>query len=198
MRRIHPLRLVSSSTSRVGSLQPVPLLGVLLFLACGCSSTHQVAHTQSDGYSRVTEAAYGKTARVHFRDGRTMKLEKLYVDADSTTGIGPHGTERAFSTSTLWKVELVNRGVGFLQGAGAGAAGPLGGALLVQLQGDGLGTDLATVAGLALSVPGALIGGVVGAIRGHRTTYFVEAPPPTADSAVVAPRSKRSKNTRHK
>jgi hypothetical protein len=198
MRRIYPLRLVSSSASCAGSLQPVPLLGVLLFLACGCSSTHQVAHTQSDGYSRVTEAAYGKTARVHFRDGRTMKLEELYVGADSTTGIGPHGTDRAFSTSTIWKVELVNRGVGFLQGAGAGAAGPLGGALFVQLQGDGLGADLATVAGLALSVPGALIGGVIGAVHGHWTTYFVKAPPPTADSAAIAPRSKRSKETRRK
>lgn len=181
------------------SLSLVPLLGGILLTAMGCSSTQTVTN-HSDGYSRVTEAVARETVTVHFRDGRTLKLKNLYVGPEVTTGVVPAGQEeeRSFPTSDIWRITAVDRGTGFLQGAGLGGVGPLGGGLLAQLQGDGLGADLMTVAGLVLSVPSALVGGIIGAIRGHRTTYLIDAPSPATDSATGTSRFRISKKMSHK
>ncbi|MFB6279521.1 MAG: hypothetical protein ABEK75_08440 [Salinibacter sp.] len=176
----------------------VPLLTGLLLVATGCSSTQQVSRTRSDGYARVTEAATGETARVHLRDGRTVKLNNLYVGPTSTTGVVPgSGQKQSFSTASLQKVELVDRSSGFWQGAGIGAGVLAASGLLMGAgEDDELGSALAMISGFVLSVPGGLIGGVVGAIRGQRETYLMQAPSPEANSATATARSRVSGSPR--
>jgi hypothetical protein len=176
----------------------VPLLAGLLLVATGCSSTHQVSRTQSDGYARVTEAATGETARVHLRDGRTVKLNNLYVGPTSTTGVAPgSGQDRSFPTESIRKVELVDRSSGFWQGAGIGAGVLASSGLLVGAgEDDELGSALAMISGFVLSVPGGLIGGVVGAIRGQRETYRIQAPSPEANPSTAAARFHTSESPR--
>ena len=153
------------------------LLAGLLLVTAGCSSTHHVSRNQPNGYAKVTEAAAGETARVHLRDGRTLKIEDLYVGADSTSGIllnTPYG-RRTFSTSEIRTVEFVNRGLGSVQGAGVGFGVPFGaGLILGAMQETTLSASLALGAGGVLAVPGSLIGAIIGAAV--RRTHSASTP----------------------
>lgn len=182
----------SSTDTRERGARALPmLLGTLILLATGCVSTHQVSPDAASGYNRVTGAAAGETARVHLRDGRKLKLNRLYVDVDSTTGITPQGRERAFSTSVVRKVQIVNRGAGALWGAGIGGATP---PLIGLLRGISMESDgpndfdpLASVLiGGLLALPGALVGAVAGGIVGEREIYRFSHVSPGADSAKAA------------
>lgn len=169
----------------------VPLLAGLLLVATGCSSTHQVSRTPSDGYARVTEAATGETARVHFRDGRTMKLDNLYVGPDSTTGLPPDsGQDRSFPTPSLQKIELVDRGAGFWQGAGVGLGlGLMNGVVgAASSDDDLLGPAAGFVIGLATGIPLSLVGGLFGAASGQRDVYRFPEHSSRMDPAAVSPR----------
>jgi hypothetical protein len=191
------LSFLAADVSRT-QLGLVPLLAGLLLVAAGCSSTHQVSRTQSDGYARVTEAATGETARVHFRDGRTTKLNNLYVGPTSTTGVLPgSGQDQSFPTDSIRKVELIDQGTGFFQGIGIGAGVPAASGLLVGVsEDDQLDGASAMISGFVLSVPGGLIGGVLGAIRGQRKTYRIQAPSPETNSATATARSRVSESPR--
>ena len=152
------------------------VLAGLLPLAVGCTSTHQVTR-ESDGYARVTEDLTGKTVQVTLHDGRTMALKNFYVGPDSTTGTQPRGVDRTFPTSSLYKAEVTERGIGLFQGAGLGIATPLAtGGVISLFEEDEFIPASALVA--LLSVPGGLIGGIIGVIRGHRDVYrFTNAGP---------------------
>jgi hypothetical protein len=177
----------------------VPLLAGLLLVATGCSSTHQVSRTPSDGYARVTEAATGKTVKVHFRDGRVRELKNLYVGPDSTMGVVPQNQEeRSFPTASIWKVETTDRFVGFLEGAGLGVGVPTAGGLLLGGGGDDFVGELVRKAGYRLSIPAGLIGGIIGTVRGHQETYYFEGPSHRADSVARAARSRVSKKSLRK
>jgi len=174
----------------------VPLLAGLLLVATGCSSTQQVSRTQSDGYARVREAATGETAEVHFRDGRVKELKNLYVGPDSTMGVVPRSREgRSFPTASIQKVEMTDRTTGFLQGIGLGIGIPIAGGLLASGGGDDLGSELVRGAGYVLSIPGGVIGGIIGTVRGRQETYYFEDSSPKADSVARATRSRASKNS---
>ena len=136
------------------------LVGVLL-VANGCTSTHQVSKP-SDGYSRLTEKLEGETAQVFLHNGQTMRLRNLYVGANSTRGVLPRGGSKRFPTSDLYKIEIVDHGTGFWQGAGLGLGPGLGSTLFLALTEDsGFGRDLAIIMGLAASVPLGLVGGII-------------------------------------
>jgi len=163
---------VVAITCKQKTISPRPVLVGLLLIATGCTSTQKISPAASDGYARLTEAATGKTAQVYFRDGRTLELENLYVGVQSTRGTGPNGRRRAFATTSIWKVELVNRGTGFLQGAGLGIGGPLASGAVVSLAEEDEFIP-AWALGAVLSVPGGLLGGIVGAIRGQQDVYML-------------------------
>jgi hypothetical protein len=138
----------------------------------------------------VTEAAAGETARVHFRDGRTTKIKNLYVGPDSSSGVSPapHGGRRSFPTAAIRRVELVHRGLGFVQGLGTGFAVPLGtGAIMSATDDEELIPDW--FVGAVLGVPGGLLGGIVGAIRGHREVYRFSTRSPEAARTPATARS---------
>ena len=174
---------------------PVPLLVGMLLLATGCSSTHRVAESsgeqeviRSDNYrySRVTQEVSGETVRVSLWDGREMKLENLYIGPDSTTGTLPQGEKKTVPTSALQEIEVINRGTGFLQGAGLG----LGATFVVTLfsastaESD-FGQSFAVLMGLVASVPAALLGGTSGAVRGQREVYRFPKSPSHLDTTSV-------------
>jgi hypothetical protein len=161
----------------------VPLLAGAFLVATGCSSTYRITR-DSDGYSRVTEDLTGKTVRVTLRDGRTITLENLYVGPDSTMGVSPRGNGRVYPTSSLQEVEYFSRGMGFLRGAGVGVLGPVAAGLVAGGTGRDPGNRLSREIGLALSVPGGLLGGLIGVIQGHRKTYLIEVPPPDASQST--------------
>lgn len=195
-----PTPLFSSVRASTTSTRVPPvLLATLVLLATGCSTTHRVSHDPSNGYGKVTNAAAGETARIHLRDGRTTKLDNLYVDADSTTGVTPQGTKRAFPTSAVREIEIVNRGKGILQGAGIGAIPLAIGGLLGASTASGGPNDLPLVpiAIAFLSLPGTFVGGIIGGIRGARETYRFSNASPEADSAQAALRTRLPAN-RHR
>lgn len=169
----------------------VPLLTGLLLVAAGCSSTHHVSRTSPNGYARVTEAATGETARVHLRDGRTVKLKNLYVGRDSVTGISTesHDGPRSFPTAAVRSVEFVNRGTGFLQGLGTGFAVPLGWGMLMSATEDEEFIPAWSI-GAMLGIPGGLVGGIAGAIWGQREIYRFSTPSPETPPVPAAGRSR--------
>lgn len=192
MRRI---REVVAITGRQKTTSPLPVLMGLFLIATGCSSTQTISPAASDGYARLTEAATGKTAQVYFRDGRTLELEDLYVGVQSTRGTGPNGRRRAFETASVWKVELVNRGTGFLQGAGLGIGGPLASGAVVSLMEEDEFIP-AWALGAVLSVPGGLLGGIVGAVRGQQDVYVLPKRTPPTD-ASISPRTPLTDTKEH-
>lgn len=188
------LRSPFASTRILPLLLP---LGVLCLLTAGCSTTHQVSHDAPRAHSRVTEAAQSETAHVHLADGRTLEWERLYMRPDSTSGRTPEGAEQTVSTSTVRKVEFVNRGIGFFQGAGLGGASVLGsGLLLSRTADDEFGRDLGALASVVLAVPTALLGGIIGAANGHRETYrFSGDSLATAAEEVPTPHEQKPKSS---
>lgn len=149
----------------------IPFLVGMLLVATGCTSTHRVSE-RGDGYSRITEKVTGETVQVFLRDGRTMKLRNLYVGANSTRGMRPNGGSRHFPTSALRKIEIVDRGTGFWQGAGIGLGTGLGATLVVVgTEESDFGQAIALVGGLVVSIPLTLIGGGIGAAKGQKEVY---------------------------
>lgn len=182
----------SSQASGIGAWVRPLLLGTLVLSVLGCSSTHEVTR-DTKGYGRVTAAATGEPARVHLHDGRTLKLERLYVGNDSTSGVTPSGTERAFSTSAVQEIQILDRSstTGTLMGAGIGGALPFTIGFIRARSSDGLLEGISSLmVGAVLIWPGALLGGLVGRSTGQRETYRFSPASPEADSAQAALRSR--------
>lgn len=145
----------------------MPSLIGLLFVATGCTTTHQVSGTQFDVHVRATEVATGKTVKVYFRDGRLRESGNLYTGLDSTMGGMPQNQEeRSFPAASTWKVEMTDQVVGFLEGAGLEIGVPIAGGLLLDGGGDDSVSELVRKAGYRLSIPA----GLTGTFRGHQET----------------------------
>ena len=195
MRRTCPTCPLSPLFARTACSRLLPLLVGVLLAATGCTSTRQVLK-HSDGYSRITEKVTGETVRVVLRDGRAMKLRNLYVGANSTRGTRPQGESKRLPTSELRKIEVVDHGTGFWQGAGLGLGTGLGSTLLLAVtQDSGLERDLAIIVGLAASVPMGLVGGIIGKIKGQKEVYrFPERSPKR--NLTTAPSGRRTETVR--
>jgi len=165
-------------------LRLLSLLGGMLLVATGCTSTHRVAQ-DTGGYSHVTEDVTGETVRVVLRDGQTMKLKNLYVGADSTRGTRPNGERRHVPTAALRKLTVVDHGTGVVQGAGIGIGTGLGTTLIATgTAEDDLGRAIALVGGLLVSIPLTVVGGAVGGIIGQKEVYhFPERAPKSVRAA---------------
>lgn len=190
----------SPQAAGIGAWVRPLLMGALVLSVLGCGSTTEVTR-DTNGYRRVTGAATGETARVHLRDGRTLKLDRLYVGNDSASGVTPSGNKRAFSASAVQEVQIVDRGTGALQGAGIGGAIPPAIGLLrgISMESDGpndISPIIAVFTGGLLAIPGALVGALVGAARGQRETYHFSPASPEADSAQAALRTRLPANRR--
>lgn len=105
-------------------------------------------------------------------------MDGLFVTAQSTTGMSPQGEKIEVSTSMVHTVEVITRGTGALEGAGIGVVVP---ATLRFMRGtvteDVLSQDVLQLTGIVLSLPGAVVGGIIGARRGHREIYRLSTPP---------------------
>lgn len=188
-----------SQTTGIGA-RVLPLLGVLVLVTTGCVSTHEVTR-DTRGYSRVTGAATGETVRVHLRDGRTLKLERLYVGNDSASGVTRLGTKRTVPTSAVQEVQIVDRSTGALQGGGIGGALPLtiGIVRAISKESDGpndIDSVFAVLTGGLLALPGALVGALVGGVRGQRDPYRFSPASPEVDSAQAVFRTRLPANRR--
>jgi len=177
-------------------LRLLPLLGSMLLVATGCTSTHRVAQ-HAGGYSQVTEDVTGETVRVVLRDGQTMKLKNLYVGADSTRGTRPNGERRRVPTAALRKLTVVDHGTGIVQGAGIGLGTGLGTTLVATgTAEDDLGRAIAFVGGLLVSIPLTVVGGTVGGVIGQKEVYqFPERAP---KSGWAAPPDRRTGTVRRR
>ena len=197
MRRTCPTCPLSPLFARTACSRLLPLLVGVLLAATGCTSTHQVSK-HSDGYSRITEKVTGKTVRVFLQNGQTMRLSNLYVGANSTKGTLAQGERKRFPTSELRKIEVVDHGTGFFQGAGLGLGSGLGSTLLLAMNQDsGFKRDLAIIVGLAASVPMGLVGGIIGKIKGQKEVYrFPERSPKR--NLTTAPPGRRTETVRRK
>jgi hypothetical protein len=153
-------------------LQLILPLGGLCLLGAGCTTTKQVPSNTPSARSRVTVAAQGKTAHLHLTEGRTLELTQLYVGPQTTSGRTPTGTKRTIPTAALQKIVFIDRGIGFLQGAGL-AGGPVLTVGLVRsmMEENELAQFVGVVGSVAVAVPSALVRGLLGMIEGHRETY---------------------------
>lgn len=181
---------------RSGRILPF-LLAPLVLIVAGCVSTHKISHQNPNEYRQVTRAAIEETARVHLDGGRTLELSHLRVTADSTTGVSDWGQRRSLPTSAILEVEVVDRGGGALRGAGIGFLSSLGiGAIGVASSDNPLEGLVAVFTTLAITIPGTLIGGGIGAAVGNRESYQFSSPPREADSIQSAHNVRMTENRR--
>lgn len=188
-----PTQLVASmSISDLETHAPlVLLLGLIILSTPGCTSSQRVSHDNPNAYRRVSRGAAGHTVRVTFRDRPARKLEDLYVGPSTTTGLLPSGDKISFPTSSIRTVERVDHVAGFGEGVAIGFVGPFTlGFLHGRTADKKWQRDLAPLEGILLGLPGALIGGILGAIGGHQETYHFQDPSPVMDStaSLVKPR----------
>lgn len=185
------MRHLRSSFVALRVLHPALLLSGLFLLGTGCTTTKMVSSDAPNARSKVTAAAQGKTAHVHLADGRTLKLTNLYVGPQTTSGRTPAGTKTSVSNTAVLEVEFINRGMGFLQGAGLGGGSVLTVGLLSSMgEEDDLSQFVGMVGSVVVAVPCALIGGLIGTMQGHRETYrfTTEVPPPSSGTEAAAHR----------
>lgn len=110
-----------------------------------------------------------------FQDGRALGARNVIASSDSTLFLDPTtAAVRTVSTRTIKKVIFTNRGKGFLEGFGVGAAvGTVVTLVFYAIFGDQIELDPGGVVavGVAGALAGGAIGGITGLIIGHTNEY---------------------------
>ncbi|UCG52447.1 MAG: hypothetical protein JSW58_02540 [Candidatus Latescibacterota bacterium] len=167
---------------------------VLFVLLLGCSHPHYIASIDSDERQSLEQLASKGSCAVVLVDGTKYKAANLTIGPDSTTWVSKETGERVgVATSDIEKIVFVSRGRGAAEGVLVGfAAGASLGAFLGLLSGEDceevsgeicISRQAAVMIGIvALGLPVALVGAMVGASHGSKDLYY---PFPKDSTAAV-------------
>ena len=160
------------------------VLRVLLTFAICISSCTQVRNIKNSQepesyYAKVTKASYGKISTIITTSGESYEGTDVVVDSDSTKWVLESSGERlTYPTDKIHQVRIKDRFKGFVGGflfgipAGLGAL-LIAGALELDLDPpEGFTQVHALIIGVTI---GALVGGGIGAVRGHRDEYIMNS-----------------------
>jgi len=165
-----------------------------------CTTAHRIERpTTSRDLRPIVEEAEGRSVDIKLQSGESMAVGGLHSEGDAIAWSSP--LPSSAPVADLRQATITRRGKGFLEGLAIGAgtgfvtgfatgvfwnttcsAGPLidgghpqsscpfsiGRSLSGALQ-------LGAILGGLFSVPGAIVGGIIGAVRGDRTTFTVDA-----------------------
>lgn len=169
-------------------------------LSPACGTTHRVERTD---LNPVVDEAEGGKVDLELRSGRSMAVGGLHAEGDTMVWSSP--APGSIPASDVRAATVVRRGKGFWEGAAIGAsagfltglaigvvwnttchagAGPISDGESPQStcpysDGPSLtrGLELGALFGGLLLIPGGVVGGVVGAVRGDRTTFSIDENP---------------------
>lgn len=172
------------------------LLGLLVVLATGCSTTRTVAHSDldRDAFYDVNHKVRGRITEISLRDGREVVGINVFVAPDSTSWFDRE-TERTrvVATSSVEQVRVLRTGRAALWGLGLGvAAGAAVGGARALYEGDDPTSDNLAMTSerkllvypFAHSAYAILASTPLGALIGSHDTFVFE-PSGTRATAVV-------------
>jgi len=176
---------------------------VAAVLLSGCSSVRvNERSTAASDLQPIIDEARGGTVDIKLRSGRTMAVGGLHAEGatmawDSPVRGSTPASEIREATIThhgkgFWEGLAIGAGAGFVTGFATGviwnttcSEGPFidGGhpqSSCPFTTGPSLsgGLQLCAILGGLFAIPGAVIGGIFGAVRGDRTTFNMDASPP--------------------
>jgi hypothetical protein len=151
------------------------ICGVLVFciIQMGCSSSYEVSSSPDADPSLNTfnVEASDRNGTIVFQDGSELNVSNIIASPDSTRFLNEKTNAiTVVPTHTVKSVVITNHGVGSLEGLGWGAlVGSATAAVLLAVS-PGVEIDSDSVVWAVLlfgGVPGAVVGGIWGAIAGH-------------------------------
>jgi hypothetical protein len=158
---------------------------VSLLFSIGCSSSYEVSSSPNGGSSlnAFNVEASDRNGTIVFQDGSELNVSNIIASPDSTRFLNEKTNAiTVVPTHTVRGVVITNHGVGSLEGLGWGAlVGSATAAVLLAVS-PGVEIDSDSVVWAVLlfgGVPGAVVGGIWGAIAGHSYEYQF---PTTANS----------------
>lgn len=159
-------------------------LGVLVFcfLLVGCSSSYDVSSSPDAdrSFSAFNSDAYNRSGVIVFQDDSELDARDIVASTNSTKFVN-EATDSITDvpTHTVKRVVFKNRLIGTLEWAGIGAV-VLGGIGLMVSADNQDASGVGAVYAILGAPAGAVIGGIGGAIAGHRYKYQF---PPSVENA---------------
>lgn len=156
----------------------------MLVVFAGCTHTRVLTADSPDALAEINQRGERSTASVTLITGETVSARSLHFAPDLVTWIDPQtGATTSSHTSDVGSVRFMSRGRGALEGLGVGfLTGAVVGGLVFFLAESG-GADCqscildfspgeaALLGIIVIGVPGAAVGGLVGAGRGSRRVF---------------------------
>jgi hypothetical protein len=155
------------------------VLVVSLLVYAGCSSSYVVSSASSTGrsFNDFNVNAYGKSARIVFRDGSETDVGNVVASPDSVHYVSEEtGRLAVIGTQAVKTIVLTDHVAGLFEGFGYGAGAGALAVLIVSAASPGgghemSGADIVVAFTLIGAAGGGVIGGIWGAIVGHSNEY---------------------------
>ncbi|MGA7307176.1 MAG: hypothetical protein WBW88_20085 [Rhodothermales bacterium] len=145
------------------------LLPVLL-LTSGCVSTQWSNSNDREFVDKINRRGRKETATIVTRDGQTLKGRALRIEGDSVSylNIQPdvEPSVGRIASDQVASIRFKSSELGMLYGIGFGAALGFGAGVLLAVTCDGWLCPPPAKAGALFALPGALLGGITGALVG--------------------------------
>ena len=173
---------MSSQCHLSPAILPIWIVGVLAVLLVGCTHTRILNASAADARAEINERAERGVAEITLNTGERVTANRsLHVAPDVVTWIDPaSGEARSVSLSELVSVQFSSSGWGAFEGLVYGflVGSVVGAAVLVAVPDECnfacfSTADKALVGVVLIGVPSAVVGGLVGLGRGHRTVYEI-------------------------
>jgi hypothetical protein len=172
---------------------------LLLVVAIACSAVRPIGRPATPlDLQRIVAEGDGRPVDVKLAPDRRIRVEGLHAVGGKLYWNGP--APGSASSDDVREATIVRRDKGFFEGAGIGAGAAFATGLVIGviwsktcstgplIDGDhpqdscptgpsfSEGLALGAILGVFLMIPGALIGGVAGALHGDQTTFTSEPP----------------------
>ena len=173
-----------SLPSEAGMNRPFAMLALSL-AASGCATTTPITPergTPAEAIARLERDGATRRSLVVGREERWV-ADRLEVTADAIRLVTPGGRADEVPLADVEYVQFRRHGRGFAEGAGHGALVALAAAILAGALWRDTGDpwfdrrETAALSGVAVGLVSIPIGGLIGAIVGHRERYTLTPPP---------------------
>jgi hypothetical protein len=166
-------------------IRVVCAISLLAALTAGCSQAYYIRSLDGDEFRAFDDQAAKKPCEVLLDDGVKHLAKKVKLAEDTTSWCDSKtGEEIRVSTERIQSVSFVYRGSGFFEGAclGFAIAGGIGAIVGLSAGEDDCSNsselicfsrdEMLAILTIAFGTPGAVVGGIVGFVRGTKLVYY--------------------------